>query len=393
MKQIKQFKFTDKAIKALPSNPSDSNVTELEVSDTLVPGLKCLISCTGNKRFRLRYSYQGRKQSISLGRFGDITVSTARDRAQKYRVMLAAGVNPRTDKQAASQLTVNAFFYDHYLPNIKKRKKTWRDDQYRYDIMIAPTLGHVPYQDLTTLDVEKLHLGLTETINKHGKPYAPASCNQALMVIKSLTKSLYGLNLVDNDVSLPVKLYRLDNARLRFLNIEEIKLLLDASFSYVNKSIAGYVALLTLTGLRCSEASNIKWTDIDFEQRIIFIAKTKNGSARTIHLTSKMLTFIEQIQPIPENPYLFAGKVKGQPLKSARKSFKKLLIRAGIDPTGVCLHTLRHSLGSNLASNGVSLRLIQEQLQHKSIFSTQRYAKLTTESMRQTSETFSNLLT
>ncbi|MFK3975880.1 tyrosine-type recombinase/integrase [Shewanella vesiculosa] len=393
MKQIKQFKFTDKAIKALPSNPSDSNVTELEVSDTLVPGLKCLISCTGNKRFRLRYSYQGRKQSISLGRFGDITVSTARDSAQKYRVMLAAGVNPRADKQAASKLTVNAFFYDHYLPNIKKRKKTWRDDQYRYDIMIAPTLGHVPYQDLTTLDVEKLHLGLTETINKHGKPYAPASCNQALMVIKSLTKSLYGLNLVDNDVSLPVKLYRLDNARLRFLNIEEIKLLLDASFSYVNKSIAGYVALLTLTGLRCSEASNIKWTDIDFEQRIIFIAKTKNGSARTIHLTSKMLTFIEQIQPIPENPYLFAGKVKGQPLKSARKSFKKLLIRAGIDSTGVCLHTLRHSLGSNLASNGVSLRLIQEQLQHKSIFSTQRYAKLTTESMRQTSETFSNLLT
>ncbi|MGK0270185.1 MAG: site-specific recombinase XerD [Cocleimonas sp.] len=393
MKQIKQFKFTDKAIKALPSNPSDSNVTELEVSDTLVPGLKCLISCTGNKRFRLRYSYQGRKQSISLGRFGDITVSTARDSAQKYRVMLAAGVNPRADKQAASQLTVNAFFYDHYLPNIKKRKKTWRDDQYRYDIMISPALGHVPYQDLTTLDVEKLHLGLTETINKHGKPYAPASCNQALMVIKSLTKSLYGLNLVDNDVSLPVKLYRLDNARLRFLNIEEIKLLLDASFSYVNKSIAGYVALLTLTGLRCSEASNIKWTDIDFEQRIIFIAKTKNGSARTIHLTSKMLTFIEQIQPIPENPYLFAGKVKGQPLKSARKSFKKLLIRAGIDPTGVCLHTLRHSLGSNLASNGVSLRLIQEQLQHKSIFSTQRYAKLTTESMRQTSETFSNLLT
>jgi site-specific recombinase XerD len=393
MKQIKQFKFTDKAIKALPSNPSDSNVTELEVSDTLVPGLKCLISCTGNKRFRLRYSYQGRKQSISLGRFGDITVSTARDSAQKYRVMLAAGVNPRADKQAASQLTVNAFFYDHYLPNIKKRKKTWRDDQYRYDIMIAPILGHVPYQDLTTLDVEKLHLGLTETINKHGKPYAPASCNQALMVIKSLTKSLYGLNLVDNDVSLPVKLYRLDNARLRFLNIEEIKLLLDASFSYMNKSIAGYVALLTLTGLRCSEASNIKWTDIDFEQRIIFIAKTKNGSARTIHLTSKMLTFIEQIQPIPENPYLFAGKVKGQPLKSARKSFKKLLIRAGIDPTGVCLHTLRHSLGSNLASNGVSLRLIQEQLQHKSIFSTQRYAKLTTESMRQTSETFSNLLT
>jgi integrase len=391
LNMIKQFKFTDKAVKALPSNPSDSNVTELEVSDTLVLGLKLLISCTGNKRFRFRYNYQGRKQSISLGRFGDITVSIARDIAQKYRVILASGINPKAE--LPSQLTVNAFFYEHYLPNIKKRKKTWRDDQYRYDIMIAPVLGHVPYQALTTLDVEKLHLGLTETINKHGKPYAPATCNQALMVIKSLTKYLYGLNLVPTDVSLPVKLFHLDNARSRFLNIDEIKLLLTVCSSYSNKTVAGYVSLLALTGLRCSEASRIKWTDIDFEQHIIFIATTKNGSARTIHLTSKMLTFIEPIQPIPENPYLFAGRVKGQPLKSARKTFKKLLFRAGIDPTGVCLHTLRHSLGSNLASNGVSLRLIQEQLQHRSIISTQRYAKLTTESMRKTSETFSNLLT
>jgi integrase len=396
MTLIKRFKFTDKAIKAikaLPSNPRNSSTTELEVSDTLVPGLKLLVSCTGNKRFRFRYNYLGRKQSISLGRFGNINVSTARDSAQKYRVMLADGVNPRADKQTSSQLTVNAFFYEHYLPNIKKRKKTWRDDQYRYDIMIAPTLGNIPYKDLTTLDIEKLHLGLTETINKHDKPYAPASCNQALMVIKSLTKYLYGLSLVPNDVSLPVKLFRLDNARTRFLDINEIKRLLDVCSTYSNKVIAGYVALLALTGLRCSEASRIKWTDIDFEQLNIFIATTKNGSARTIHLTSKMLTFIESIQPNPENPYVFAGKVQGQPLKSARKTFKKLLFRAGIDPIGVCLHTLRHSLGSNLASNGVSLRLIQEQLQHRSIISTQRYAKLTTESMRKTSETFSNLLT
>ena len=393
MRLIKRFKFTDKTIKSLPSNPRNANTTEFEVSDTLLPGLKLLVSCSGNKRFRYRYSYQGRKQSISLGRFGDITVSTARECAQKYRIMLADGINPKGNSSPASQLTINAFFYEHYLPNIKKRKKTWRDDQYRYDIMIAPTLGNIPYKELTTLNVEKLHLDLTETINKHNKPYSLATCNQALMVMKSLTKHLYGLNLVPNDVSLPVKLFRLDNARTRFLDIDEIKHLLDVCSTYSNKVIAGYVALLALTGLRCSEASNIKWTDIDFEQHIVFIAKTKNGSARTIHLTSKMLTFIESIQPNPENPYVFAGKVQGQPLKSARKTFKKLLNRAGIDPTGVCLHTLRHSLGSNLASNGVSLRLIQEQLQHRSIISTQRYAKLTTESMRQTSETFSNLLT
>jgi len=40
---IKKFKFNDKAIKALPANDRASKSTELEVSDTLVQGLKCLV--------------------------------------------------------------------------------------------------------------------------------------------------------------------------------------------------------------------------------------------------------------------------------------------------------------------------------------------------------------
>jgi hypothetical protein len=45
---IKRFKFTDKAIKGLPTNPRDSKSTELEVTDTVVQGLKCLVGKTIN---------------------------------------------------------------------------------------------------------------------------------------------------------------------------------------------------------------------------------------------------------------------------------------------------------------------------------------------------------
>jgi hypothetical protein len=40
---IKKFKFTDTSIKALPANERGSQSTELEVSDTQVQGLKCLV--------------------------------------------------------------------------------------------------------------------------------------------------------------------------------------------------------------------------------------------------------------------------------------------------------------------------------------------------------------
>jgi integrase len=388
----KRFKFTDKAVKALPCNLRSSSSTELEFSDTQTIGLKCLVGKTGNKRFLFRYTFNSKKQSLSIGSFNDINVATARKIAQKHRVSLSEGTNPKTERDSQHRLTINEFFNQYYLPNIKKRKKTWTDDKYRYDVMIAPILGNILYKDLSTLAVQQLHLKLSETVNKQGNCYAPATCNQALMILKSMTKSAIHLSVVDEDVCLPVKLFKLNNARTRFLNVHEVKRLIEACREYSNKTIAGYIALLALTGLRCSEVANIKVKDIDIKKRVVHIPMTKNGKPRSIYLTDLMLSFIARVPIKTDNPYLFAGRVKGKPLTTVRKTFIKLLHKAQIDTQGVCLHTLRHSVASNLVSAGVSLRLVQEQLQHKSIISTQRYAKLTTESMRQTSETLSDLL-
>jgi integrase len=388
---LKRFKFTDKAIKSLPNNPSSSASTDVEYSDTQVIGLKCLVGKTGNKRFLFRYTFNSRKQSIGLGSINDINVSSARKIAQKYRVSLSEGINPKAERDNQQRLTLNEFFIQHYLPSIRKRKKSWEDDKYRFDVMVAPKLGHFLYSDLRTIDVQQLHLSLTETVNKYGNYYAPATCNQALMLLKSMTKSALHLGVVEEDACLPVKLFKLDNARTRFLNVYEVKRLIEACRGYSNKTIAGYIALLALTGLRCSEVANIKVKDVDVKKRVIHITTTKNGRARTVYVTDLMLSFIARVPLKVDNPYLFAGRAAGKPLGSVRKTFIKLLKRAQINTEGVCLHTLRHSVASNLVSAGVSLRLVQEQLQHKSIISTQRYAKLTTESMRKTSETLSEM--
>lgn len=94
----------------------------------MVQGLKCLVGKTGNKRFLFRYTYNRRKHSISLGKFGDINVTTARELATKHRVNLNTGHNPRTERDSHQHLTVDEFFQQHYLPSIRKRKKSWRDD-------------------------------------------------------------------------------------------------------------------------------------------------------------------------------------------------------------------------------------------------------------------------
>lgn len=387
----KKFKFTDKLIKALKTPPRESPSTELEVTDTQTIGLKCLVGKTGNKRFLFRYTFNQRKQSMGLGRFGDINVADARKLAQKHRMTLNEGINPKVDRNCPTRLTIDEFFQQHYLPSIKKRKKSWRDDVYRYNTHIAPRFGETLFQDLRTIDIQQLHLRMTDTINKYGNLYAPATANQVLMILKSLNKEAISLGVIDIDVCKPVKLFRLNNARTRFLTTFEIKRLLKACREYSNKTIAGFIATLALTGLRVSEVSNITVKDVDIKKRIIHIPITKNFKPRTVFITDLLLSYIASVPLKPDNPYLFAGRVKGQPLRSTRKTFFKLLKRAQVNSDGICQHSLRHSVASNLVSNNVSLRLVQEQLAHKSIISTQRYAKVNTESMRQTSETLSNL--
>lgn len=206
-----------------------------------------------------------------------------------------------------------------------------------------------------------------------------------------MTKSAISLGVIEKDICKPVKLFRLNNARTHFLTTFEIKRLLKACREYSNKTIAAFIATLALTGLRCGEVSNIKVKDVDIKKRIIHIPVTKNFKPRTVFITDLLLSYIANVPLKSDNPYLFAVKVKGQPLRSTRKTFFKLLKRAQVNSDDICQHSLRHSVASNLVSNNVSLRLVQEQLAHKSIISTQRYAKVNTESMRQTSETLSNM--
>ncbi|MGL4602058.1 MAG: tyrosine-type recombinase/integrase, partial [Plesiomonas sp.] len=86
-------------------------------------------------------------------------------------------------------------------------------------------------------------------------------------------------------------------------------------------------------------------------------------------------------------------KDNGKPMSEPRVAFTKILEQCGIDKHDVCFHTARHSVASLLISSGqYSLYDVKAQLAHASIQSTERYAKLTPERMRQTGQGVTDLL-
>ncbi|MEN1933510.1 Arm DNA-binding domain-containing protein [Escherichia coli] len=111
-------------MKALPAN-TDTRSTELEVSDTEVIGLKCLSGRTGNKRFLLRYTFHGTKKSISIGRFPEIDVGTARQIARRHKEAIALEMTPRQSAIIIVRCQrLVSFFHQTYVPFIKRHKKS-----------------------------------------------------------------------------------------------------------------------------------------------------------------------------------------------------------------------------------------------------------------------------
>jgi len=250
----KQFKFTTTQLRTLPANPLDAKSTELEFSDTEITGFKCLCGKSGSKRFLLRYTFQGRKTSIAIGRFPDIDLATARKVARQHKADIALNVDPKTKRDEVINKphcpTVLEFFTNTYLPLAKKRKRTWKADKSRFQL--CHSIHSIPYDKLTPQQVLAIQLDLSSDTPQHA-PYAAATCNRALALLKTMGKQVEDYLDIPN-VAMKVALLPENNARTRYCDLFETQRIIHASLNYHCKSIGSsvFVKLVVAITMLCT---------------------------------------------------------------------------------------------------------------------------------------------
>lgn len=128
------------------------------------------------------------------------------------------------------------------------------------------------------------------------------------------------------------------------------------------------------SGLRVSEAANIKVCDIDSEKMRIFIRKGKGGRDRYATLSQKALEELRSYWKIARpTDFLFLTRLKKNPTAhSVNNAFHASMERAGINKKAT-VHTLRHCFATHLLENDTNLFHIKKLLGHLSIRSTVWY--------------------
>lgn len=149
------------------------------------------------------------------------------------------------------------------------------------------------------------------------------------------------------------------------------------------------LALLYDTGLRITEAANLKVRDLDRARGVIHVRGGKGGKDRQVKLGNRLFDILRTYwrefrmqephgQPFSRESYLFANQAGG-PLnvRCAQRIIKLAARECGL-AEGVTPHTLRHSFATAQLEAGTSLPVLQAQLGHSNISTTQVYLHVAT---------------
>ncbi len=190
---------------------------------------------------------------------------------------------------------------------------------------------------------------------------------------------------------------------VKFLTLEQIKKLLDSPNTKSIEGLRNKAILETLfsTGLRIAELVSLnrdQFDNIKNKEELELSVIGKGEYPRTVYFSKRSLSWLKR--------YLDARNDKEKALfinyksrkdadrrlspRSIERIVKNSAIKAGA-PIFTTPHTLRHSMATDLLSQGVDLRTIQEFLGHRSITSTQIYTHVTNKRLKEVHKKFHSL--
>ena len=147
-------------------------------------------------------------------------------------------------------------------------------------------------------------------------------------------------------------------------------------------------------GLRVSEVSSLKITDIDSSRMVIRIEGGKGGKDRYVMLSPRLLEVLRDYWRIARPKYwLFPGRDKKLPLHptALHRACREATAAAGLDKS-VSVHTLRHSFATHLLESGANIRVIQVLLGHSNLSTTARYTQVASTTIQSTTSPLDRLM-
>lgn len=334
--------------------------------------------------FYIKYYYDGKQYNKRIGWLSDGYT------AQLVANIKADKIKEITEKEEQiekpKEYTFNDLF-EIFMLWAKQNKKSWKIDQSLYNNYIKSFIGNINIKNISHADINNMLLTIKGNGKKDGKPYAPQTIKHILI----LTKRVFNFNIdmgnCETNPASKVKLEKFDNTRIAYLLDDEI----ERIFKYIDsgKEWYGDVALIKFalyTGLRRGELFNLIWDNVDLEYNRITLYDTKGGKNQSIILASDAAAVLQSLSRT--DTYVFPSKLGGK-RDDVKTLWSRIKLAANIRPN-IRFHDIRHTFGTIAVSSGIGIDVVQKMMTHKDIKTTQRYAHIVDQRMKDAANTINS---
>lgn len=123
-------------------------------------------------------------------------------------------------------------------------------------------------------------------------------------------------------------------------------------------------------GFRINEASTLQWADIDFDNSVIYLYRSKVSNDDFIPMTNRLSTTLLNRKKTVESEYVFPGRYGGHKTIKNNRALEAAFKRAGV--LDVSSHNLRKTFATRLLSRGAGITDVQHLLGHASSNTTEK---------------------
>lgn len=395
---MKTIRFTKATLQTLPV-PEDGK--RAEYADSVVNGLRLRITSSGNKSFCVSRKRDGKFYRVTLGKFPDMTIEQARERAYSTLSEVATtrrNPNEKRREEKKRALTLSEALNDYIKSRLvagrikKSTRKKYEDTIKNYsgdwmDRQIA---------SITREEVEARHQIITERgiwfggASRRKEKGSKAQADLWGRVLRAIYKYSYdsyrdkdGKRLLPDPPTTILSTKRLWNGTTRKttrIRNSDLGRWLDAvnrvrqravdEREDITLAICDAIQIALFTGLRRTEVFGLEWSKVNIDGRYFWIDETKNGDPLELPITDTLYEIFKRRMSSKRDDsiYVFPG-AKGGIITNVNNTFamvtEETTCGGSLPAIFFTCHDARRTFGSVAELAGVGSYILKRLMNHR----------------------------
>ncbi len=358
--KIRKLKPSEKCTSSRPDKYSDKE------------GLQLWVRKSGTKSWISAYRYRNKQQSLTLGRYPNMSLQEARQANLEVKNQLSEGLNPKhNSRRTKIQMQHEKLFNDYALSWLEERKRTVKPRTYQQDYNrlhkdVIPNFQDIVLKNVTFEDCKYMADKIEERKRPDGS--APRELTRRTIdLVRNILKRAKMERLIEINPADDLKeLYPKGKTQhMKHVELSELPQLLRAIENYHGHEQTRLgMKFLAYSFCRTIELRMMKWEHIDFINQLwrVDIDNLKVARKHVVPLSRQMLEILQDMQQITGDfEYVFYNTGTHQP-------YSEDFINNALDILGYAGkqtgHGFRHIASTNLNELGYMGDAIEKQLAH-----------------------------